>query len=81
METSLEVLDKIERVTPPDGLYNKIMESVNNRANVKLIYATVACIALLITINIFSFQSYNDNEVSSNRTDYLNISINLFTYE
>jgi hypothetical protein len=81
METSLEVLDKIERVTPPDGLYNKIMESVNNRVNVKLIYASVACIALLITINIFSFQSYNDNEVSSNRTDYLNISINLFTYE
>tara|TARA_B110000438_G_scaffold229363_1_gene224124 strand:+ start:264 stop:509 length:246 start_codon:yes stop_codon:yes gene_type:complete len=81
METSLEVLDKIERVTPPDGLYNKIMESVNNRVNLKLTYASVACIALLITINIFSFQSYNDNEVSSNRTDYLNISINLFSYE
>ncbi len=80
METSLEVLDKIERVTPPDGLYNKIMESVYNKVNVKLTYASVACIALLITINIFSFQSYNDNEFSS-KTDYLNISINLFTYE
>ena len=81
METSLEVLDKIERVTPPDGLYNKIMESVNNRANVKLIYATVACIALLITINIFSSQSYNDDKVLSTNTDYLNISINFLTYE
>ncbi len=81
METSLEVLNKIERVTPPDGLYNKIMESVNNRVNIKLIYASVACIALLITINIFSFQSYNDNEVSSTNTDYLNISINYLVYE
>jgi len=81
MEKSLEVLNKIERVTPSDGLYNKIMESVNNRANVKLIYATVACIALLITINIFSSQSYNDNEVLSANTDYLNISINYLAYE
>ena len=35
METSLEVLNKTQRVTPPDALYNKIMESISDRADIK----------------------------------------------
>ena len=41
METSLEVLNKIQRVTPPYALYNKIMESISDRADIKLIYASI----------------------------------------
>jgi hypothetical protein len=81
MRVSFEDLNKIERVNPPDGLYNKIMESVNNRANVKLIYASVACIVLLITINIFSYKNYNESRSISFNNDYLNIPINNLSYE
>ena len=36
METSLEVLNKTQRVTPPDALYNKIMESISDRAEIEV---------------------------------------------
>ena len=81
METSLEVLNKTQRLTPPDALYNKIMESISERADIKLIYASVICITLLITINLFSFRSYNDNEFSSNKKYYLDSPINYLVYE
>lgn len=81
METSLEVLNKIQRVTPPDALYNKIMESISDRVDIKLIYASVIGIALLITINLFSFRSYNDNEFSSNKEYYFDSPINYLVYE
>ncbi|MBT5863693.1 MAG: hypothetical protein HOH39_04835 [Gammaproteobacteria bacterium] len=81
METSLEVLNKTQRVTPPDALYNKIMQSISDKADIKLIYASVICIALLITINLFSFRSYNDNEFSANNKYYLDSPINYLVYE
>lgn len=81
METSLEVLNKTQRVTPPDALYNKIMESISDRANIKNIYTSVICLALLIMINLFSFRSYNDNEFSSNKKYYLDSPINYLVYE
>ena len=69
MQDKLEILNTIKRVTPPDYLYDKIFDRINNKMNPYLIYAYAACILSLIAFNIFSFNYSLDNNL---------VSINLF---
>ena len=70
MQDKLEILSTIKRVTPPDYLYDKILEKINNNMQAPLIYAYAACILLLITFNIFSINfSIADNLASINLID------------
>jgi hypothetical protein len=55
MQDKLEILNTIKRVSPPDYLFDKILERINNKIQAPLIYAYAACIILLIAFNIFSF--------------------------
>ena len=61
MQDKLEILNTIKRVSPPDYLYDKILERINNKIQAPLIYAYAACIILLIAFNIFSFNLSIDN--------------------
>ncbi len=70
MQDKLEILSTIKRVTPPDYLYDKILEKINNNMQAPLIYAYAACILLLITFNIFSINfSIADNLAAINLVD------------
>jgi hypothetical protein len=70
MQDKLEILSTIKRVTPPDYLYDKILEKINNNMQAPLIYAYAACILLLITFNIFSINfSIADNLAAINLID------------
>ena len=55
MQDKLEILNTIKRVSPPDYLYDKILERINTKIQRPLIYTFVACIILLITFNFFTF--------------------------
>ena len=78
MQDKLEILNTIKRVSPPDYLYDKILERVNNKIQAPLIYAYAACIILLITFNIFSFNFSIDNVTAINLVD---MPINFLQYE
>ena len=79
MQDKLEILNTIKRVSPPDYLYDKILERINNKIQAPLIYAYAACIILLIAFNIFSIISpWDDNVVSVN---LLNMPISYLQYE
>ena len=70
MQDKLEILSTIKRVSPPDYLYDKILERINNKIQASLIYAYAACILLLITFNIFSINfSIADNLAAINLID------------
>ena len=70
MQDKLEILNTIKRVSPPDYLYDKILEKINNKIQAPLIYAYAACILLLITFNIFSINfSIADNLAAINLID------------
>ena len=70
MQDKLEILNTIKRVSPPDYLYDKILEKINNKMQTPLIYAYAACILLLITFNIFSINfSIADNLAAINLID------------
>lgn len=70
MQDKLEILSTIKRVSPPDYLYDKILEKINNNMQAPLIYAYAACILLLITFNIFSINfSIADNLAAINLID------------
>ena len=70
MQDKLEILSTIKRVSPPDYLYDKILERINNKIQASLIYAYAACILLLITFNIFSINfSIADNLAAINLVD------------
>ena len=70
MQDKLEILSTIKRVTPPDYLYDKILEKINNNMQAPLIYAYAAFILLLITFNIFSINFYiADNLAAINLID------------
>ena len=70
MQDKLEILSTIKRVSPPDYLYDKILEKINNNMQAPLIYAYAACILLLITFNIFSINfSIADNLAAINLVD------------
>ena len=70
MQDKLEILSTIKRVTPPDYLYDKILEKINNNMQAPLIYAYAACILLLITFNIYSINfSIADNLAAINLID------------
>jgi len=79
MQDKLEILSTIKRVTPPDYLYDKILEKINNNMQAPLIYAYAACILLLITFNIFSINfSIADNLAAINLVD---VPTNFLQYE
>ena len=79
MQDKLEILSTIKRVTPPDYLYDKILEKINNNMKAPLIYAYAACILLLITFNIFSINfSIADNLAAINLVD---VPTNFLQYE
>ena len=79
MQDKLEILSTIKRVTPPDYLYENIIERINNKAQVPLIYAYAACIILLIVFNIFSINlSIDDNLAAINLVD---VPTNFLQYE
>ena len=65
MQDKLEILSTIKRVTPPDYLYDKILERINNKIQAPLIYSYAACIILLIAFNIFSFNLSIDNNLTA----------------
>jgi hypothetical protein len=65
MQDKLEILNTIKRVSPPDYLYDKILERINNKIQAPLIYAYAACIILLIAFNIFSFNLSIDNNLTA----------------
>ena len=79
MQDKLEILNTIKRVSPPDYLYDKILEKINNKMQAPLIYAYAACILLLIAFNIFSFSfSVDANSASINIVDS---PLNYLSYE
>ena len=79
MQDKLEILNTIKRVSPPDYLYDKILERVNNKIQAPLIYAYAACIILLIAFNIFSFNFSIDN--SSTAINLVDMPTNFLQYE
>ena len=79
MQDKLEILSTIKRVTPPDYLYENIIERINNKAQAPLIYAYAAGIILLIAFNIFSINlSIDDNLAAINLVD---VPTNFLQYE
>jgi len=79
MQDKLEILNTIKRVSPPDYLYDKILERINNRAQAPLIFAYASCILLLIAFNIFSFNLHIDNNLMS--INLIDIPTNFLQYE
>ena len=79
MQDKLEILNTIKRVSPPDYLYDKILERINNKIQAPLIYAYAACIILLIAFNSFSIISHWDDNVVS--VNLLNMPISYLQYE
>ena len=79
MQDKLEILSTIKRVSPPDYLYDKILERINNKIQAPLIYAYAAGIILLIAFNIFSINlSIDDNLAAINLVD---VPTNFLQYE
>lgn len=79
MQDKLEILNTIKRVSPPDYLYDKILERINNKIQAPLIYAYAACIILLIAFNIFSFNLSIDNNLTA--INLIDIPTNFLQYE
>ena len=79
MQDKLEILNTIKRVSPPDYLYDKILERINNKIQAPLIYAYAACIILLIAFNIFSFNLSIDNNLTA--INLIDIPTNFLEYE
>jgi hypothetical protein len=63
MEKDLDILRKIQRVEPPHNLYIKVVTRVQkwDREHVSLrwVWATAACLALLISVNLTAIQLTN----------------------
>ncbi len=80
MQDKLEILNTIKKVSPPDYLYYKILERINNnKIQSPLVYTYAACILLLIAFNVFSFNlSVDTNLVSINIVDF---PVNYLIYE
>ena len=79
MQDKLEILNTIKRVSPPDYLYDKILERINNKIQAPLIYAYAACIILLIAFNIFSFNLSIDNNLTA--INIIDMPTNFLQYE
>ena len=79
MQDKLEILNTIKRVSPPDYLYDKILERINNKIKAPLIYAYAACIILLIAFNTFSFNLSIDN--NSTAINLIDMPTNFLQYE
>ena len=79
MQDKLEILNTIKRVSPPDYLYDKIIERINNKIQAPLIYAYAACIILLIAFNIFSFNLSIDNNLTA--INLIDMPTNFLQYE
>jgi hypothetical protein len=79
MQDKLEMLITIKRVSPPDYLYDKILEKINNKMQAPLIYAYAACIILLIAFNIFSFNLSIDNNLTA--INLIDMPTNFLQYE
>ena len=79
MQDKLEILNTIKRVSPPDYLYDKILEKINNKIQAPLIYAYAACIILLIAFNIFSFNLSIDNNLTA--INLIDMPTNFLQYE
>ena len=79
MEDKLEILNTIKRVSPPDYLYNKILERINNKMNLYLIFAYAVCILSLVVFNIFSFNYYLNNNLEA--INLVDMPINFLQYE
>ena len=79
MQDKLEILNTIKRVSPPDYLYDKILEKINNKMQAPLIYAYAACIILLIAFNIFSFNLSIDNNLTA--INLIDMPTNFLQYE
>ena len=79
MQDKLEMLITIKRVSPPDYLYDKILERINNKIQAPLIYAYAACIILLIAFNIFSFNLSIDNNLTA--INLIDMPTNFLQYE
>ena len=79
MQDKLEILNTIKRVSPPDYLYDKILERINNKIQAPLIYAYAACIILLIAFNTFSFNLSIDN--NSTAINLIDMPTNFLEYE
>jgi hypothetical protein len=79
MQDKLEILNTIKRVSPPDYLYDKILEKINNKMQAPLIYAYAACIILLIAFNIFSFNLSIDNNLTA--INLIDMPTNFLEYE
>ena len=79
MQDKLEILNTIKRVSPPDYLYDKILERINNKIQAPLIYAYAACIILLIAFNTFSFNLSIDNNLTA--INLIDMPTNFLQYE
>ena len=79
MQDKLEMLITIKRVSPPDYLYDMILEKINNKMQAPLIYAYAACIILLIAFNIFSFNLSIDNNLTA--INLIDMPTNFLQYE
>jgi len=79
MQDKLEILNTIKRVSPPDYLYDKILERINNKIQAPLIYAYAAGIILLIAFNTFSFNLSIDN--NSTAINLIDMPTNFLQYE
>ena len=79
MQDKLEILNTIKRVSPPDYLYDKILERINTKIQRPLIYTYVACIILLITFNFFTFNLSIDNNLTA--INLIDMPTNFLQYE
>lgn len=53
----LQILSTIIKVSPPDYIYDRILESVGDRVKSPTIYLYAAVILVLIMVNIYSYHS------------------------
>lgn len=75
----LQILGTIMKVSPPDYIYDRILESVGDRAKSPPIYLYAAVILVLIMVNIFSYNSLIADEFFI--VDLINSPISFIEYE
>ena len=75
----LQILSTIIKVSPPDYIYDRILESVGDRVKSPTIYLYAAVILVLIMVNIFSYNSLISDEFFI--LDLINSPISFIEYE
>jgi len=65
MKDTFEILSSINRVSAPDNIYERIITK-NNYISSSIIYSLVMTIFLLISLNLFVYNQFNNDNFSAN---------------